>query len=86
VDEVGGEDLDTDEGEDERDRFAQVPEAAHKDVDQGEQGTKPEERESVRRPDHAGSRVTANAAGIESTANAMSATMIAITTSSNGVP
>jgi hypothetical protein len=30
--------------------------------------------------------VTANAAGIESTAKAMSATMIATTTSSSGVP
>jgi hypothetical protein len=33
-----------------------------------------------------GSRVTAKAAGIESTANAMSATMIATTTSNSGVP
>jgi hypothetical protein len=39
VDKLGGQDLDPYEGEDERDRLAQVAEAAYEDVDQREQGT-----------------------------------------------
>jgi hypothetical protein len=49
---VGGEDLDPDEREDEGDRLVDVAEAAHEDLDQGEQGAEPEQRERVRGPDH----------------------------------
>src|ERR671919_553576 len=39
-------------GEDERDRLVDVAEAAHEDLDQGEQRAEPEKRERVSGPDH----------------------------------
>jgi hypothetical protein len=52
LDDVGGEDLDPDEGEDECDRLVDVAEAADEDLDESEQGAEPEQRERVRGPDH----------------------------------
>ena len=86
VDHIGGEDLDPDEAEDERDRLVEIAEPAHEQLDENEQGAEPEEGEAFAVQMTTGSRVTAKAAGIESTAKAMSARMIATTTSSSGVP
>jgi hypothetical protein len=87
MDEVDCEDLELDEGEDERDRLVHVTEAADEDLDDCEQRTeRPRRANAFALQITAASRVTAKAAGIESTANAMSAATIATTTSSNSVP
>ena len=52
MDQIGGEDLDPDEAEDERDRLVEIAEAAYEKLDENEQGAEPEERERVRGPDH----------------------------------
>ena len=51
---VGDQDLQPDEAQDQRDRLVDVAEAAHEQVNEGEEGAEAEQRKGVRGPDHAG--------------------------------
>ena len=86
MDQISGEDLDPDEAEDERDRLVEIAEAAYESSTRTSRAPSPRSANAFAVQITTGSRVTAKAAGIESTAKAMSATMIATTTSSSGVP